>query len=150
MILNSIFVFLAFYSWSSFAKDISSLEEILRVAYLNNFLIKSNHFNYDAQKWLIISKATLDNPMIGVTTLDRNTQTKYATFTQKVRFPTKYVLAAKSQRSRANSYQAKLDFSKLRVRQEVISLYYSIYSIQKIIRLTRANAQAVRDFARDC
>ena len=148
MVFNYIFILLAFYPWASFAKEVSSLEEILRIAYLKNSSIKAGRFNYDAEKWLIISKATPDNPMIGVSTLDRNIQTRYATITQKVRFPTKYVLQAKAQKSRANSYKTKLESNKLRVRQEVISLYYSIYSTQKIIHLAQANKRAVKDFAR--
>ena len=146
--LNCIVALSVFYPWSSVAKDVSSLQEILLIAYENNSAIKSDRFSYDAEKSLMISRATPDDPMIGVSTLDRNVQTKYATITQKLQFPMKYVLKAKAQRSRANSYKTKLEFNKFKVRQEVISLYYSIYSIQKIIHLTQANMHTVKDFAR--
>ncbi|MCY4513224.1 MAG: TolC family protein [Bdellovibrionales bacterium] len=132
----------------SFAAGFKSLEEILNLAYKNNPSIAVSQYSLNAEKSLVISKATLDDPTIGVSTLDRNSRTQYGTIIQKIQFPVRYILQAKVQSSRAASFKSKLDMKKLEIRQQVISLYYAIYSTQKIIQLTKANMQTVKEFAR--
>ena len=133
---------------SSFAGEARSLQEVVDLAYRNNPEISASRHTLEAEESLVTSKATLDDPIIGVSTLDRNVRTQYGTITQKIQFPTKYILQAKAQSSRADSYKSKLEMKRLEVRQKVTSLYYAIYSTQKIIRLTKANMQAVKEFAR--
>ena len=133
---------------TSFAAGFKSLEEVLDLAYKNNPGIAASRYSLDAEKSLVISKATLDDPRIGVSTLDRNSRTQYGTIIQKIQFPVKYILQAKAQSSRAESFKSKLDMKKLEIRQQVISLYYAIYSTQEIIQLTKANMQTVKEFAR--
>ncbi|MCB0415660.1 MAG: TolC family protein, partial [Bdellovibrionales bacterium] len=70
------------------------------------------------------------------------------TISQKIRFPVKYFLQAKAQKSRAASSKAQIETEKLNVRQKILSLYFSIYSTQKILELTKANMQTVKEFAR--
>lgn len=125
-----------------------SLDELIDKAYRNNPGLAASRKIVEAEESLVSSKATLDDPMIGVNTLDRNVRTQYGTITQKVRFPVKYYLQGKAQSSKADSRQAHVEMEKLGVRQQVASLYYAIYSTQKIIQLTRANMQAVKEFAR--
>lgn len=125
-----------------------TLGELVDLAIRNNPNIAASRENYEAESSLVAAKATLSDPMIGFSSLNRNVQTQYGTITQKVRFPVKYYLEAKSQGSRANSRKALLTAEKLRVRKEVTSLYFGIYSTQKIIQLTKANMQAVKEFAR--
>ena len=137
-----------FFAQVSFAGEARSLQEVLELAYQNNPGIIASRHTLNAEESLVTSKATLDDPMIGVSNLNRNVRTQYGTITQKIRFPTKYILQAKAQNSRADSHQSKLDMKRLEVRQKIISLYYTIYSTQKIIRLTKANMQAVKEFAR--
>lgn len=124
------------------------LRELIEMAYQNNPGLSASKKMAEAESLLVSSKATLDDPIIGISTLDRNTRTQYGTITQKIRFPVKYYLQGKVQSSKANSRQAHVEMEKLGVRQKVITLYYSIYSIQKIIALTKANMQAVKEFAR--
>ena len=133
---------------TSFAAGYKSLEEVLDLAYKNNPGIAASQYSLDAEKSLVISKATLDDPTIGVSTLDRNSRTQYGTITQKIQFPVKYIFQAKAQSSRAESFKSKLDMKKLEIRQQVISLYYAIYSTQEIIQLIKANMQTVKEFAR--
>ncbi len=125
-----------------------SITEILDLAYRNNPSIAAAAHAVDAEKSLITSMATPNDPVIGVSTLDRNVRTRYATINQKLRFPIKYYLQAKAQSSKAKSTQSKLNMAKLKVREKITSLYYSIYSAQKIIQLTETHTQAVKGFAR--
>ncbi len=131
-----------------FAGEARTLQEVLDLAYQNNPEILASRYTLDAEESLIMAKATLDDPMIGLSTLNRNAQTQYGTITQKIRFPMKYVLEARAQSSRADNHKSKLRMKRLEVRQQVTSLYYAIYSAQKIIQLTKANAQALKEFAR--
>lgn len=138
---------------NSFAQDETvekppSLTQVLSRAYEKNASIASFRHSFEAEKSLVTSKATLDDPMIGVNTLRRGMNTQYGTISQKIRFPVKYFLQANAQSSRADSYKAELEAEKMRVRAQVSSLYYSLYSTQKIIQLTEANMQAVKEFAR--
>lgn len=133
---------------AGFASEVRSLDQVLDLAYKNNLKIAASRYSLDTEKSLIVSKATPDDPMIGIFKLDRNSRTQYGTITQRIQFPVKYVLQAKAQSSLADSYQSKLDMKKLEVRRQVISLYYAIYATQKIIQLKKANMQTVREFAR--
>ncbi len=135
-------------SCHTFASERRSLEDILEIAYKNSPAIQSSEHRANAEESLISSSAAMDDPVIGISTLDRNVKTRYGTISQKIRFPNKYFLQKKAQSKRADSFKSNLDMTRLMVRQEVISLYYSIYSVQKIMGLTRANMQAVKDFAR--
>ncbi len=130
------------------AKDFMGLDEVLNIAYQNNPAIKASKNQYHAEESMVTSKATLDDPMIGIANLDRNMETRYATITQKIRFPSKYFLQAKAQGSRAKSFRSKYELEKMKIRQKVATLYYSIYSVQNIIQLTKANIQAVQEFSR--
>ena len=82
-----------------------------------------------------------------MSTLNRN-ETKYVTVSQKIEFPTKYYSRYKardySARGKMNAYEEK----KYSLRQKVITLYYSLFTVQKKIELTRANIEAVKEFAR--
>ena len=133
---------------ASFADEAQSLDKVLDLAYKNNSGIAAGQYRLDAEESLVISKATPDDPVIGVSELDRNSRTQYGTITQRIQFPVKYVLQAKAQSSRSDSYQSRLDIKKLQVRQKVTSLYYAIHAIQKIIQLKKANMQTVKEFAR--
>lgn len=131
-------------SWV-FAK---TLDELVDLAIRHNPTIAAAKENFKAESSLVAAKATLSDPMIGFSSLNRNMRTQYGTITQKIKFPVKYYIEAKAQNSRASSHKTLKQAEVLRVRKEVTSLYYGIYSTQKIIQLTRANMQAVKEFAR--
>lgn len=128
-----------------FAQD---LNDLIALAYKNNPGIAAVKKIAEAEESLISSSFSFDDPIIGVSTIDRNVKTHYGTITQKFRFPVKYYLQARIQKGRADSKNANIELEKSIIRQQVISLYFSIYSTQKIILLTKANIQAVREFAR--
>ena len=125
-----------------------NLTELINMAYAKNPGLMASKASHQAQRSLVTSKASFADPVVGLATLDRNVETKYAMVTQKFRFPVKYYLQAKAQSNLAKSYKAKYDMAKFNVRSKVISLYYSIYSVQKIIELTKTNIRAVKEFSR--
>lgn len=124
------------------------LKNLLEKAYQNNPGLKALHSEVNAEKAMVSSRATLDDPMLGISRLNRNVTTQYGTFSQRIRFPIKYFLQAKAQSSRVDALKARETLNKLSLREKVISFYYEIYSIQKIILLTQANMQALKEFAR--
>jgi len=130
------------------AAEVTSLQEVLELAYQNSPSISASQKMLEAEELLVGSEATLDDPMIGISNLDRNARTLYATVSQKIKFPLKYFFQAKMQSARAEAFRALLDLEKLNVREQVVSLYFSIYSAQKIIQLTKANMESVKEFAR--
>lgn len=136
------------YTQTVLAAEAPSLTEVLAIAYRYNPGIAASRHTLAAEESLVTSQATPDDPVIGVSTLNRNARTQYGTITQKIRFPAKYIFQARAQSSRADSQRSKLNMKKLEVRQQVASLYYGIYATQKIIQLTQANMQAVKEFAR--
>jgi len=144
--LINIFVFFLFVSQETFAA--SDLDTLIQTAYKNNPGISTLRQLFQAEKSLVLSKAAPEDPLIGVSILRRNTQTHYGTITQKVRFPVKYYFEVQAQNRKADSKKALWGQKKLKVREEVISLYYSIYSLQKIVQLTQANMRTVKEYAR--
>lgn len=125
-----------------------NLSDLIDIAYKHNPTILSASHMIDAEDSLVTSSYTLEDPMIGINTIDRNMKTNYGTISQKIRFPTKYYYEGKAQKNKANALKYKKEMVKLEIRQRVISLYYSIYSIQKIIELTMANMETVKEFSR--
>ncbi len=125
-----------------------NLPELIDLAYKNSPSIAASRSMAEAEDSLVSAKATLEDPMLGISTLDRNMRTQYGTITQRVRFPVKYYLQAKIQQSRAESFKARLAVEQLEVRSQVTTIFFAIYSAQKIIQLTQANMQAVKEFAR--
>lgn len=130
------------------AEETVSLYSLLNKAYRANVSIKAFENKVEAEQSLVISKFTLDDPMIGVSTLNRGNETKYGTVSQKIRFPVKYYLQGQAQKSKVQAVKSDYINIKNEVRKSVASTYYSIFSIQKVIQLTEANMQAVRDFSR--
>ncbi|MEZ4871974.1 MAG: TolC family protein [Bdellovibrionales bacterium] len=122
--------------------------ELLQKAYENNSSIKSQMSIVQAEEALIAAKTTLDDPMVGFSTLDRGSETTYGVISQKIRFPIKYYYQNQAQKNKKLAEDTRLDIEKFKVRKNVIELYYGIFSLQKIIQLVEANMQAVREFSR--
>lgn len=141
-------VFAVLFPSISNAEGTISLNELLQLSYKNNPGVQEKHYEWSAEHSLIASQATLDNPMVGVSELNRGLKTQYGTISQKIKFPTKYIYQAKAQQSKADSFRSRLNEKKFEVRQQVITLYYAIYSAQKVIQLTKANIESVNEFAR--
>ena len=125
----------------------NELSHLLKIAYENNPSLLELKFEIEAEKELKTADASFSDPIFGLSTLNRNVETKYVTVSQKIEFPTKYYSRYKardySARGKMNAYEEK----KYSLRQKVITLYYSLFTVQKKIELTRANIEAVKEFA---
>ena len=125
-----------------------SVDELINLAIGQNPGIAAAQQDTLAADATIKSFSALSDPIFGIKALDRDAETRYATITQKVSFPYKATLKERIQASQTDASRAKLNSKKLMIRQKVISLYYAIYATQKIIQLTQANRQTLREFAR--
>ena len=142
-IYSSFFIFLLPINASSY-----ELEELLSLAYKNNAGLKSIRNLAKAEKFQVLSAAKLSDPTIGISVLNRGQKTRYGIINQKFKFPTKYYLSGKAQNEKAKSYGFRAESKKLAIRERLIAAYYAIYSMQKIIQLSKVNIQRVSEFAR--
>ncbi len=130
------------------ATEVIPLASLLQIAYERSPQLKSTQYRVRAAKARITTAATPQDPVIGVNTLERGNKTRYGTIQQKIRFPVKYYVQAKANSSDANSQEAYYEKDRWSLKRTVTQLYYSIYSAQRILELTHANMEAVKEFAR--
>ncbi|MCO5113914.1 MAG: TolC family protein [Bdellovibrionaceae bacterium] len=129
--------------------EFKSLHDLVLMAYEKSPEVKSFEFEAKAQEAFITAASGLDSPMVGLSMNDQNgSWSQYLTVSQQVRFPNKYFLSSKAQKAVSKSASALLTEARLRVRSQISVLYYSLYSTQKEILLTKANMESVREFAR--
>lgn len=129
-------------------KNFLSVEEVLKMAYFSSPSLKAREMRrqgaYESKK----AQSWLSDPMIGYSTLNRNMETGYLTISQKIDFPTKYYYKGRAANNFAKSMDEEYRNEKFEVRRRALSTYYEIYSTQKIIELTIANMETVREVAR--
>ena len=132
------------------AQEASShtLQQLLETAYCNHPGILAFEQHALAQRSLIASVATLQNPRVGISSLQRGDTTYYGFIHQKLDFPAKYFFKAKAQQALAKSKVQDTYDKKLVTRQQVISLYYAIYASQKIIQLIQTDIATVEQMVR--
>lgn len=131
-----------------FGESTSHLNSILEEALSQNFEIKASAQSTRAEKKKITTQYNLSDPSIGISKLNRGNETEYLTIQQKIRFPTKYYLAGKSQRKIYESSKSTLEARTLEIRKNVVEVYFALYAVQKTMQLTKVNLQLVKDFAR--
>ena len=137
-----------FFLWLIPWAHASELSELLALSYQNNPGLKVAEALVEREQSLMVAGMTPGEPMLGLSTLERRGETRYGIFAQKIRFPLKYYWEYKTGKHRVESRRADLKMKKFEIRGEIIFLYYSIYSIQNILRITRANIQALQEFSR--
>jgi cobalt-zinc-cadmium efflux system outer membrane protein len=128
--------------------SLTPLTRLLEKAYDRNPQLKALQSESVAEERLIHASSFLEDPMFGVSRLQRGSETTYGVISQKIKFPVKSHYQKMSQRHRARAKNAEFGQFKFRIRQQVINTYYQIYAVQKIIVLTKANMEALREFAR--
>lgn len=126
----------------------TSLNQVLSLAMENNADLKSSEAGFMASRSRVSSSYTPDDPMIGISRLERGMDTTYFTVTQRFRFPTKYYVQGKSMKQMSLAKRAAHDFNILAVRQNVVEAYFNLYRIQKTIDFTISNLQSVKEVAR--
>lgn len=86
-----------------------NLNELLTLAYKNNpELLESQHL-WRSEDSLVTSKATLEDPIIGLSELDRGLKTQYGTITQKIKFPTKYYYLKQAQKNKSKQFYIQIN-----------------------------------------
>ncbi|MCB0385618.1 MAG: hypothetical protein KDD43_09510, partial [Bdellovibrionales bacterium] len=90
-------------SQGAFAEEAVTLDEVLHLAFANSSELASVERSVVAQRSLVTSQYSPEDPMFGVATLDRGNFTRYAVVSQRLRFPVKYYLQGRAQGSRADS-----------------------------------------------
>ena len=127
---------------------IASVEELLVQAYQKNASLQAAKHRLDSEEALVWSKMIPENPVLSFQELNRGDTTTYRGIGQRFRFPVKYFLSAKAQSSLAKSEKSQLEWERWHLRYKVVTLYYAIYSLQKMIELTKANKDIIREFSR--
>jgi len=97
---------------------------------------------------LIKTQYALPDPMLSYQRLERGNSTKYWGVSQRIEFPTSYIYRGAAQKHRARGAKAMASLTALELRGEVISVYYELYSLGRMIKFTEANRDAIREVAR--
>ncbi len=125
-----------------------SLKEFVDLAIQNNFSLRASEFETVAAKKESVSASMLESPRVGVSQLNRGSETKYWTLSQNVKFPSKYYYKGKVKSATSHIFKIKQGIKTLSIRSEVTSSLYEYYANQQIQRLTKNNLGLVKDAAR--
>ena len=145
---DRLWILFLLFSTNTFVRADVAVEELLELAYKKNPSLQEAKHRFFSEEALIKAKMFPHSPVLSTQKLKRNHTTTYRGLSQRIRFPVKYFLSAKIQRSLARSQQSQWEWEKWRLREEVVNLYYGIYSLQKMILLTQANRNRLKEFAR--
>lgn len=146
----SLFFFLAAMGQAK-AQDESvtlSISDALRILRDQNPQISGARANAHKESSLVKSQYALPDPMVSYQELDRGSTTKYWGVSQKIDFPTTYIHRGSAQSHRAEAADAQQKLIALQMRGDVISTYYELYSLRRMIEFTDANRNAIREVAR--
>jgi len=125
-----------------------SLTHLIKMGYEQNPLIKSYEQQVKSLENSATAMSTLPSPNIGISELDRGMTTQYWTISQKIEFPTKYGLRDDVESQKRVAKEKELANFKLKVRSKIVTLYYAIFSVKKIISLTNDDLQNVKEVSR--
>lgn len=128
--------------------ELSFLSTLLGRAYDSNPKLKAKSYEVLAAEKNKTAVSFLRDPVVGVSTLDRNMETKYMTVGQSIEFPMKYYYKGKAAGYLASSLDAEYEIEKLTVRKKIVSLYFALYAEEKVRLLTMANMETVKEVAR--
>ena len=125
-----------------------TLESALQTAYGNFPRLAAQKERANAAESEVTAKLTPSSPNIGVSQLNRGNSTTYLTVEQKIDFPTKYFLKGRAQSYRADAEMSEFEMLRLFVRANVISTYYELHSVQKIIELNKQDLSRLKEISR--
>lgn len=124
------------------------LSGLVKMGYDQNPLIKSYEQQVSSLEDSATAMSTLSSPSVGVSELDRGMKTQYWTISQKIEFPTKYGLRDDIESKKRDAKEKELANLKLKIRSKVVTLYYALFSVNKIISLTNDDLQKVKEVSR--
>ena len=124
------------------------VERLMSWALENNADLKASEARFRSVESLVTPSYTPEDPMIGLSRLERGAETSYFTITQKFRFPVKYYLQGKYSKEKSLAKRAAHGLTVLSVRQQVVESYFNLYRLQKSIAYTLSNLESVKEVAR--
>ena len=95
------------------AVTVMSVEELLQSAYRKNPSLQAAKHRFSSERALVTAKIFPDSPVLSSQKLHRNQTTTYRGFSQRIRFPVKYFLEARAQKSLAHSRQSQWQWEKM-------------------------------------
>ena len=125
-----------------------TLDQLIKLAYEQNPLIKSYEQQIKSISQAAIASSVPQSPQFGISELNRGNTTRYWSFSQKFELPAKYDLRDDIEAQNQIAKEKQLANLKLQIRSKVITLYYALFSVNKIITLTRADLQKVKEISR--
>ncbi len=135
--------------------DTLTLEGALRQAISANPEIAAFADRAKAERSAVRSSYSLDNPKFG---LMREQNMNFMeqqmgpmnlwSVSQTFKFPTKYYLSGEIQSTKARAADMQLSSKKLEIRQKVISAYYNLFAVNRIIELLKAQRATLDEIAR--
>ncbi|MEO5969795.1 MAG: TolC family protein [Bdellovibrionia bacterium] len=136
-------------------KESITLQAALFKAYSANPAIAASQALADAEHAAIQSESFLEDPKVG---LMRENNMSFMqmqqgpmdsiSVSQQFKFPVKYILSNKSQSAKANQAEEMAKQKRLEVRTKVVSAYYSLYSVDRVLALLNAQRESLREIAR--
>lgn len=134
-----------------------SLSDALERAARNNPELAATRARAEAENERVRVAYAPENPMFGLM-IERGITPPFAgepvgsmrfwTLSQDLKFPAKYFAAGAAQKAKAAASQEETGRLWLQVRQKVITAYYRLYSLDRILALLEANLDSARKTAR--
>ena len=133
---------------AGFASEPLTLDAALKTAYSNFPRLSAQKDRVNAAESEVTARVSPSSPSLGISQLNRGNSTTYATIEQKIDFPTKYILKGKAQSYRANAEMSDFEAMRLFVRANVISTFYELQAVQKIIELNQQDLARLKEMSR--
>jgi len=137
------------------AKEPVTLQTALSQAYSSNPAIAASQALAEAEHAAIRSQSFLEDPRIG---LMRENNMNFMqmqqgpmdslSISQQIKFPAKYFLLNKAQSAKASQADEMAKQKKLEIRTKVVSTYYNLYSVDRVLALLDAQRESLREIAR--
>lgn len=137
------------------AADVLTLDRAIETAIENNPEIAAASGRADAEHSMVVSQGWPESPMGGWMKEERlnfmevnNGPMNFWLVSQRVEFPMTLIYKSTAQRQRAYASDQELITVKWNVRQQVVTAYYNLYSLEKTLSLLNALREILRDMSR--
>lgn len=156
MKLTVLFLLLGFgIAGNVFAAEPLTLSTALATAFQQNPEVAAMKARVEAEQAMVGAQYAPANPKIGFM---RENNLNFMeqqmgpmnswTVSQEILFPSKYFVKASGQRAMASGAEQEYLGRRLEVRRQVLSNYYGLYSVEKILALMQAQRETLREVAR--
>jgi len=139
-------LFIAQSGWA--AQPVLTLDRALETALKKNPRLLALQSEVQALQSSVSGQYAPSAPMVGISQLNRGGSTTYATIAQRLEFPTKYFLKADKQDKLAKAKKHALVQEQYNIRAGVISTYYALHAVEKIVELSRRDLNRLKKVSR--